>query len=40
MNERVVAQATMLAYNNVFKMMLVVALICVPLAFLFRKTQR
>jgi DHA2 family multidrug resistance protein len=36
-NGRVVAQATMLAYNNIFKLLLVIAVISMPLAFLFRK---
>jgi DHA2 family multidrug resistance protein len=39
MNGRVTAQAGMMAYNNVFKLMFVLSIVCVPLVFLFRKAQ-
>jgi len=39
MNGRVTEQATMMAYNNVFKMMFLVCMACVPFAFLFRKAS-
>ncbi len=37
MNGRVTQQATMIAYNNDFKLMLVLCLLAIPLAFIFRK---
>jgi hypothetical protein len=37
MNGRVTQQATMMAYNNVFKLMFVISMVCVPLVFLFGK---
>lgn len=39
MNERVTEQATMLAYLNVFKIMFVLSIACIPLAILFRKVR-
>lgn len=38
MNDRVTQQATMIAYDNVFKLMFVISLACVPLVVLLRKT--
>jgi DHA2 family multidrug resistance protein len=40
MNGRVAAQATMLAYINVYKMMLVLTLAAIPLAFLLSKPRK
>ena len=37
MNGLVTQQATMMAYNNVFKLMFVLSIVCVPLVFLLRK---
>ena len=37
MNSRVTQQATMMAYNNVFRFMFVVSIVCVPFVLLFRK---
>jgi DHA2 family multidrug resistance protein len=37
MNGRVTQQATMMAYNNVFKLMFILSIACVPLVLLFRK---
>jgi DHA2 family multidrug resistance protein len=39
MNGRVTQQATMIAYNNDFKLMLVLCLLAIPLVFIFRKPQ-
>jgi DHA2 family multidrug resistance protein len=40
MHGRVLAQASMLAYNNIFKLLLVLALLCIPFAYFFSKPQR
>jgi DHA2 family multidrug resistance protein len=37
MDGQIMQQAAMLAYNNMFRMMLIIAIFCIPLAFLFRK---
>jgi DHA2 family multidrug resistance protein len=37
MNSRVTQQATMMAYNNVFKLLFVLSMICVPLVILLRR---
>jgi DHA2 family multidrug resistance protein len=37
MDGRIVQQAAMLAYNNMFRMMFIIAIFSIPLAFLFRK---
>ena len=39
MNGRVTEQATMMAYNNVFKLMFILSLVCVPMAMLFKKAR-
>jgi DHA2 family multidrug resistance protein len=39
MNARVTAQAAMIAYNNDFKLMLLLSLAAIPLVFLFRKVR-
>ena len=39
MNGRVTEQATMMAYNNVFKLMFILSIVCVPLVLLFRKVR-
>jgi MFS transporter, DHA2 family, multidrug resistance protein len=39
MDSRVTEQATMMAYNNVFKFMFLLSLVCVPLVMLFRKVR-
>jgi DHA2 family multidrug resistance protein len=36
-DSRVAAQAAMLAYNNMFKLLLAIACLCIPFAFIFRK---
>jgi DHA2 family multidrug resistance protein len=38
-NARITAQATMIAYNNDFKLMLLLSLAAIPLVFVFRKAQ-
>jgi DHA2 family multidrug resistance protein len=37
MNGDVTQQATMMAYNNVFKLMFILSMLCVPLVLLLRK---
>ncbi|MGC3980301.1 MAG: DHA2 family efflux MFS transporter permease subunit [Steroidobacteraceae bacterium] len=39
LNARINAQATMIAYNNDFKLMLCLSIAAIPLVFLFRKVQ-
>jgi DHA2 family multidrug resistance protein len=39
MNHRVTQQATMLSYNNVFKLMFILSITCVPLVFLLRRSS-
>ncbi len=39
MNAQVTQQATMIAYNNDFKLMLVLSLVAIPLVFVFRKAR-
>lgn len=39
LNHRVTEQATMIAYNNDFKLLLLLSLVAIPLVFVFRKAQ-
>jgi DHA2 family multidrug resistance protein len=39
MNSRVTEQATMISYDNVFKLMFILSILCIPLAILFRKVK-
>ena len=40
LNGQVTQQATMIAYNNDFKLMLILSLVAIPLVFVFRKARR
>ena len=39
LNGQVSQQATMIAYNNDFKLMLILSLVAIPLVFVFRKAR-
>jgi DHA2 family multidrug resistance protein len=39
LNDRVTEQATMMAYNNVFRMMCVASLVCIPIVMFFRMSR-